>query len=99
LSGRTWLSLGLYWKPPRQPNIPVAAACHASGEKGFMLQLAKAARPEPVRLGPLYKRTETRLFVEAGDDFDPAGTFGVLLEAADAAVGAISGAGAEPGEG
>jgi hypothetical protein len=98
-SGRTWLNLGLYWKAPRLPNIPVAAACHASGEKGVPLQLANVARDNAVRLGPLYKRTETRLFVEAGDDFDPAEKFRVLLEAADDALGAIAGAGQRPGEG
>ncbi len=86
-SGKAWLSLGLFWKPTRRPNTPVVAACHSSTEKGAPVPLLDLPdRDKRIMLGPLYKRSERRLFLEAGPDFEPAETFALLLEAGDDAL-------------
>jgi hypothetical protein len=84
---RVWLSLQLYWKPARQPSIPVVAACHASVEKGVVLSFKDVSnRPSSIRLGPLFRKGDSRLFLEAGDSFDPDEAFQLLLESADEAL-------------
>jgi hypothetical protein len=86
---RAWLSLGLFWKPARRPSAPVVAVSYAWTEKGVPLSLVDLPGRNPhVLLGPLSKRSERRLFLEPGDEFDPGETFGLLLDAADEALGA-----------
>jgi hypothetical protein len=94
---RVWLSLGLYWKPPRRPNMPVVAACHASGDRGVPLLFTDVPnRPERLHLGPLHRRGESRLFVQAGDDFDAEEAFSLLLDAADEALAMLPNRAADP---
>jgi hypothetical protein len=88
---KTFLGLGLWWSPPRQPGVHVVAACHATNEKGVQLPMQDVpSRSKSVKLGPLQRRTESRLFIPLADDFEPKETFSLLLESADEALGVVA---------
>jgi len=88
---KMWLTLGLYWRPPRRPSAPVVAACHASREKGALVPLVDVpGRNQRINIGPLYKPGESRLLLEPGQDFDLSETFSLLLDTADEALVTVS---------
>lgn len=91
---KMWIYLGLYWKPPRRPNARVVAATHAVFEKGIPVPLLDApSRNKQIGLGPLFRKNDRRLWVEPGDDFDPAEIFALLLDSVDEALAVNEAAG------
>ena len=96
---KAWLGLSLNWNPPLVKgvgNAPVTAvaACHCNTTNADGLSTPVAFN-EPaseglISLGPLNRRREEpRFWLVASDTFDPDESFGLLLDAADAALGPL----------
>ena len=85
---KAWLSLGLFWNPPLLRR-PVVAACHCwIAETDTWVPLRRPRSEGDLALGRFWKGDNgQRLFLELGDDFDPEVSFGLLLDAADDALG------------
>jgi len=94
---KVWLSLGLYWRPPTRPSAPVVAACHAWTEKGAVVPLVVPGRNQRIIIGALFKKSERRLLLEPGKDFDPLEALSLLLDTADEAMATVAADGATGG--
>ena len=93
---KVWLSLGLFWRPPRRPSADVVASssCWFDRGGGPVPRVDLPSRDSRVAIGPLYKRGERRLILEPREDFDPAEAFALLLDSMDDALvsdGGVSG--------
>lgn len=88
---KAWLSLGLYWNARFRPKSVVAATlCWLDGGGPVMPFIAPASGGG-IYLAPLYKKSEQRLILDAGPDFNPDIYFVELLDAADEALGPFDG--------
>lgn len=89
---KVWIDLGFYWNPPRRPMRQFVAACFCwldEDEKPVSL-LDLPSRDQKVELGPVYKRNERQLVLEArAEDFDPEKAFSLLLDSIDEALGVV----------
>ena len=85
---KVWLSLGVYWNAPRRTSAGPVAASWCNLDKGVPVQLKDVSSRDPrLSVGPLFKKTERRLLLPLGDDFDPAETFPLLVTSLDDALG------------
>lgn len=95
---KTWITLGVCWNPPKQPNLRVVAYATVTAGSRMISIDDKPGRNPRVHVGSL-DRNERRPFVVVDDEFDPETDFALLLEALDAGVpplGANPAAGAAP---
>ena len=94
---KAWLSLGLYWNARCRPKSVVAASmCWIDGG-GPVVPFNHPKSRSGFGIGPLYRRSEMRLIMEAGPDFSPEMSFADLLDASDEALGPVEND-AQPGD-
>ena len=95
---RVWIVLGLCWNPRCRPARSVAF-CYGVTEKSTAVQLLDLpARDKRLVIGPLNRKSERRLLLDADDDFDPDEVFPLLLDSVeDAMVVAETGNGTPEG--
>jgi hypothetical protein len=88
---KVWLSLGVYWNPPRLPNSRAVAACTCwiAGGGGAVAFREVPTRDQRVLIAPIYKRDpHRRLLLELREQsFNPALDFALLLDSADEGLG------------
>ncbi len=93
---KVWITLGLAWNPRCRPE-PVLAYGSGSTVKGSPIPLRDLQdRDRRVSIGPLNKKSERRLLVGPGPDFDPDELFPLLLDALDNAMEVIESGNSTP---
>jgi len=86
---KVWIVLGLCWNPRCRPARTVAY-CYGASEKSTSVPLLDLpVRDRRLVIGPLNRKTERRLLLDADDDFDPDEAFPLLLDSLDDAMGVV----------